>query len=106
MIAKSNDPLDNFTQDSVQRVEQIEAPLKKAKNLSETELSIAQAQVKSERDNWRTLEGYFELLPFHTAYKPVKPALLNNIQNTIEKLLSIQQDIVFLAEADEIMRIS
>ncbi len=98
LISRASDPLDKLTQDSKQRVAQIEARLKN--HLTESELSAAQDEIKFEQERWLTLEIYFGLLPFQITHKPVKPVLLNDIQDSIAKLLSIQQDIVYLENVD------
>lgn len=100
LISDATDPLTQFTQQSEQSVAQIEANLKNATMLSETKLLTALDEVKSVLEQWQTLEDYFESLPYQTSHHPVKPALFNDVQNRIDKLLSVQRELVYLEEAD------
>ncbi|MCP4701081.1 MAG: hypothetical protein GY862_30140 [Gammaproteobacteria bacterium] len=101
LARNANDPLEAFTQASVNRATQLQQSLKSMKNISEEDLRKARATLKTEYERWHVLENYFAEIPFETRIqKPALPQMLNGIENDVNDLWSVQQEIAYLEDTD------
>jgi len=98
LIHGAVDPLNQLIEQSQQTAAHIKKHLAQLTEISDTDL--ADAQLKSELDDWQQLKNFINLLPFTPADQPEVPDSLKEVNEWLNRLKQTKQDLMVLEDAD------